>query len=168
MPLTIPTWLCSKAIMELLGSCHCQAIKFKLLSKTPYPYIHCYCSICRKTDGGTGAAINIMGQASTFRILQGAERLKIYHVCFAWTLASFQVSSCLVCSQICEFSTAHECQSRSQMLADLLLLQPHSVDDCVPRRLKRKAVQQRRLGTCGISVTHAAAICGHGILNGQR
>jgi hypothetical protein len=29
--------------------------------------LHCYCSICRKTAGGGGYAINIMGKAETFR-----------------------------------------------------------------------------------------------------
>ena len=66
--------------MELTGSCHCQAVKFRVVSKAPYPYLVCYCSICRKTNGGTGAAINILAQADTFRILQGAEHLKIYQV----------------------------------------------------------------------------------------
>ena len=48
--------------MELQGSCRCGAIKFSVLSHTPHPYMRCYCSICRKVDGGGGYAINIMGQ----------------------------------------------------------------------------------------------------------
>ena len=36
------------------GSCHCGAVKFSLQSHTPYPYMRCYCSICRKTGGGGG------------------------------------------------------------------------------------------------------------------
>jgi hypothetical protein len=53
--------------MRLKGSCHCGAVRFSLDSETPYPYLHCYCSICRKTAGGGGYAINIMGKADTFR-----------------------------------------------------------------------------------------------------
>ena len=53
--------------MQLKGSCHCGAVRFSLDSETPYPYLHCYCSICRKTAGGGGYAINIMGKADTFR-----------------------------------------------------------------------------------------------------
>jgi hypothetical protein len=52
--------------MRLKGSCHCGAVRFSLESETPYPYLHCYCSICRKTAGGGGYAINIMGNADTF------------------------------------------------------------------------------------------------------
>jgi hypothetical protein len=51
--------------MKLTGSCHCGAVKFSVESKTPYPYMRCYCSICRKTAGGGGYAINIMGDAAT-------------------------------------------------------------------------------------------------------
>ena len=53
--------------MLLKGSCHCRAVRFSLQSETPCPYLHCYCSICRKTAGGAGCAINIMGKAATFR-----------------------------------------------------------------------------------------------------
>ncbi len=50
--------------MKLEGSCHCGAVTFRVNSKTPYPYNWCYCSICRKTAGGGGYAINIMAEAS--------------------------------------------------------------------------------------------------------
>lgn len=53
--------------MLLKGSCHCGAVRFALESATPYPYLHCYCSICRKTAGGGGFAINLMGKAATLR-----------------------------------------------------------------------------------------------------
>jgi len=54
--------------MLLKGSCHCGAVRFSLESATPYPYLHCYCSICRKTAGGGGSAVNIMGQATSFKV----------------------------------------------------------------------------------------------------
>ena len=53
--------------MLLKGSCHCGAVRFSLASETPCPYLHCYCSICRKTAGGGGYAINIMGKAGTLK-----------------------------------------------------------------------------------------------------
>lgn len=54
--------------MKLTGSCHCGAVGFTVSSHTPYPYMRCYCSICRKTAGGGGYAINIMGLAASLRI----------------------------------------------------------------------------------------------------
>lgn len=54
--------------MQLEGSCYCHGVGFELLSRTPYPYLRCYCSICRKTAGGGGYAINIMGQAETLAV----------------------------------------------------------------------------------------------------
>ena len=54
--------------MELKGSCHCGTVKFKLVSHTPQPYMRCYCSICRKTAGGGGYAINIMGEAAGLKV----------------------------------------------------------------------------------------------------
>ncbi len=55
-------------MMKLDGSCCCGAVRFAFESRTPYPYLRCYCSICRKTGGGGGYAINIMGIASTLGI----------------------------------------------------------------------------------------------------
>jgi len=54
--------------MEIQGSCYCGRVKFSAVSHPPYPYMHCYCSICRKTAGGGGYAINIMGQANTLKV----------------------------------------------------------------------------------------------------
>jgi hypothetical protein len=54
--------------MLLKGSCHCGAVRFSVQSETPYPYMSCYCSICRKTAGGGGYAINIMGRADTLKV----------------------------------------------------------------------------------------------------
>lgn len=63
--------------MRLKGSCSCSAVKFSLDSHTPYPYMRCYCSICRKTQGGGGYAINIMGEARSFKV-DGAEYVSVY------------------------------------------------------------------------------------------
>jgi hypothetical protein len=64
--------------MLLKGSCHCQAVRFEVFSHTPYPFMRCYCSICRKTAGGGGYAINIMGVASTLKVT-GKRYVQIYH-----------------------------------------------------------------------------------------
>lgn len=70
--------------MKLLGSCHCQAVRFEVESLTPYPYLRCYCSICRKTAGGGGFAINIMGEANTLKVI-GKRHVKIYHAILSRT-----------------------------------------------------------------------------------
>ena len=63
--------------MRLEGSCSCGAVKFSLSSTTPYPYMRCYCSICRKTAGGGGYAINIMGDATSLKV-RGAKNVSIF------------------------------------------------------------------------------------------
>ncbi|MGB6104655.1 MAG: GFA family protein [Pusillimonas sp.] len=64
--------------MQLEGSCHCAAVQFAVQSSHPYPYQRCYCSICRKTQGGGGYAINLSADARTMK-LTGAEHISIYH-----------------------------------------------------------------------------------------
>jgi hypothetical protein len=64
--------------MKLMGSCHCRAVTFDLQSAHPYPYQRCYCSICRKTQGGGGYAINLSGDAHSLRI-RGRKNISIYH-----------------------------------------------------------------------------------------
>jgi hypothetical protein len=61
----------------LKGSCHCRAVRFSVRSETPYPYLWCYCSICRKTGGGGGYVINIMGLAETLKV-EGRRNLGFY------------------------------------------------------------------------------------------
>ncbi|KTC77998.1 GFA family protein [Legionella brunensis] len=63
--------------MELQGSCHCQSVRFNCKTHSPYPYMRCYCSICRKTAGGGGYAINIMAVADSLKI-EGEEFISIY------------------------------------------------------------------------------------------
>lgn len=65
--------------MELQGSCRCSAVNFRLISHTPHPFLRCYCSICRKVDGGGGYAINIMGINDSLEI-QGKKHIKTYAV----------------------------------------------------------------------------------------
>jgi len=63
--------------MWLHGSCHCGAVCFSVESYTPYPYMRCYRSICRKTAGSGGYAINLMGQAQSLKV-QGRGHVSSY------------------------------------------------------------------------------------------
>jgi hypothetical protein len=60
--------------MQIEGSCHCGRVRFRAHTRTPYPYARCYCSICRKTAGGGGYAINIMAEADSLEV-DGKENL---------------------------------------------------------------------------------------------
>lgn len=64
--------------MKLQGSCHCKAVSFEAESNTPYPFMYCYCSICRKTAGGGGFAVNIMAEANSLKV-KGEQAITIYH-----------------------------------------------------------------------------------------
>lgn len=64
--------------MQLKGSCHCGAVSFSLESRHPYPFNLCYCSICRKTAGGGGYAINLSGDHRTLEV-KGSEHISVYH-----------------------------------------------------------------------------------------
>lgn len=63
--------------MLLEGSCHCGRVRFRLHSTHPYPFMLCYCSICRKTAGGGGYAINLGGDYGTLEV-DGREHLSVY------------------------------------------------------------------------------------------
>ena len=60
--------------MQLKGSCACGAVAFELDSTHPYPFNLCYCSICRKTAGGGGYAINLGGDAATLKVTGEANK----------------------------------------------------------------------------------------------
>ena len=60
------------------GSCRCGAVRFALLSHAPHPYQRCYCSICRKTAGGGGYAINLGGDYASLEVT-GREHVRVYH-----------------------------------------------------------------------------------------
>ena len=63
--------------MHLEGSCHCGAVRFSVEAPHPYPYNLCYCSICRKTAGAGGFAINIGARTDTLDVT-GAEQVRSY------------------------------------------------------------------------------------------
>ena len=64
--------------MHLEGSCHCGSVKFSVESAQPYPFMRCYCSICRKTAGSGGYAINLGADARTLKIARGKRQLRVY------------------------------------------------------------------------------------------
>lgn len=63
--------------MILEGSCHCGAVTFSVDAYAPVPFARCYCSICRKTAGGGGFAINLGAWADTLKV-QGEDHLGTY------------------------------------------------------------------------------------------
>ncbi len=62
--------------MRLEGSCQCGKVRFRVESETPYPFMYCYCSICRKTTGAITS--NVMGLRETLRV-RGRKHLRSYH-----------------------------------------------------------------------------------------
>ena len=63
--------------MHLEGSCHCSRVKFSVDAASPVPFMRCYCSICRKTAGSGGYAINLGAQTRTMKV-KGKRHLRIY------------------------------------------------------------------------------------------
>lgn len=63
--------------MQLEGSCHCGKVRFRCRAYAPVPFLHCYCSICRKTAGGSGSAVNLGALARTLAV-EGREHLGVY------------------------------------------------------------------------------------------
>jgi hypothetical protein len=64
--------------MLLEGSCHCGAVKFSVEAYAPVPFLRCYCSICRKTAGGGGYAINLGAKSATLKV-KGAKNITCFH-----------------------------------------------------------------------------------------
>jgi hypothetical protein len=64
--------------MHLEGSCSCGAVRFSLEAYAPVPFLRCYCSICRKTAGGGGFAINLGGRAGSLAVT-GEDATSMFH-----------------------------------------------------------------------------------------
>ena len=64
--------------MHLSGSCYCGAVRFECEAYAPVPYMRCHCSICRRTAGGGGFAINLGAKADTLTV-EGAEHMSMFH-----------------------------------------------------------------------------------------
>jgi hypothetical protein len=82
--------------MRLEGSCSCRSVRFRVESHTPYPFMRCYCSICRKTQGGGGYAINIMGDAATLKVT-GTKWLSVYRARVGGKLSAARRNFCSRC-----------------------------------------------------------------------
>lgn len=63
--------------MRLEGSCHCRKVRFSVDAPSPVPFMRCYCSICRKTAGGGGYAINLGASTPSMKVT-GKRYLGIY------------------------------------------------------------------------------------------
>jgi len=63
--------------MHLEGSCHCGSVKFSVESNEFLPFMRCYCSICRKTAGTGGYAINLGADNRTLTVI-GKQHLRVY------------------------------------------------------------------------------------------
>lgn len=63
--------------MHLKGSCHCGAVRFSVEAHCPVPYMHCHCSICRKTAGSGGFAINLGAKAESLKV-RGGKHVKAF------------------------------------------------------------------------------------------
>jgi hypothetical protein len=55
--------------------------------------MHCYCSICRKTNGGGGYSINLGGEASTL-VVRGEASIAVYRVRFPDGHGGMRDSNC--------------------------------------------------------------------------
>ncbi len=64
--------------MRLEGSCRCGAVRFGCDSHTPQPYQRCYCSICRKTAGGGGYAINLGAEAGSLTVHDPEGAIRVF------------------------------------------------------------------------------------------
>jgi hypothetical protein len=64
--------------MHLKGSCLCGAVSFEVEAFAPVPYMKCYCSICRKSAGGGGFAINLGAHAGTLKV-DGEDNVAVFH-----------------------------------------------------------------------------------------
>jgi hypothetical protein len=64
--------------MLIKGACHCGAVKFSVEAYAPVPFLRCYCSICRKTAGGGGYAINLGAKFDTLKVT-GEKNITKFH-----------------------------------------------------------------------------------------
>lgn len=82
--------------MKLEGSCHCGAVRFSVESAHPYPFNLCYCSVCRKTGGGGGFAINLGADNATLEV-SGEEHITVYRARIDGELSPAERRFCMHC-----------------------------------------------------------------------
>jgi hypothetical protein len=74
---SIPGRATGRRILRIEASCHCRAVRFSVEAYAPAPYLRCYCSICRKTAGGGGYAINLGARAKTLTVT-GSKHIRMF------------------------------------------------------------------------------------------
>ena len=89
--------------VTLKGSCRCGAVHFSCDSHTAQPFQRCYCSICRKTAGGGGYAINLGADADTLKVDDPAGAICIFRAEIvkadgACELSTAERSFCSLCA----------------------------------------------------------------------
>lgn len=82
--------------MLLKGSCHCGAVRFQVESRQPHPFCLCYCSICRKTAGGGGYAINLGADYQSLKV-KGREHISVYQAIIDGEQSSARRLFCRYC-----------------------------------------------------------------------
>lgn len=82
--------------MQLEGSCRCGAVRFSVEAYAPVPYLRCYCSVCRKTAGDGGYAINLGAKADTLTV-EGSEHLTVYRATINGEISEAERRFCSRC-----------------------------------------------------------------------
>jgi hypothetical protein len=82
--------------MLVEGSCHCEAVQFRVESPEPYPFMYCHCSSCRKMAGGGGYAINLGALSDTLEV-QDEENASVYQARIDGELSLAQRHFCGTC-----------------------------------------------------------------------
>ena len=62
--------------MEIMGSCFCSAVQFKL-SNAPKAVVNCHCNFCRRHSGSAFATYAVVPEA-TFEIISGYDSISIF------------------------------------------------------------------------------------------
>ena len=83
-------------MIRLEGSCRCGAVVFSVESHAPVPYQRCYCTICCKTAGSGGYAINLSAVSSTLEV-KGRSAIGMFHAQIDGSTGSAERNFCTRC-----------------------------------------------------------------------
>lgn len=83
--------------MKLNGSCHCGAVTFSVEAYAPVPYLRCHCSVCRKTAGSGGHAVNLGARAATLSVQAEDEAIGVYRAVIDGRLSPMERRFCTRC-----------------------------------------------------------------------
>ena len=84
--------------LTLEGACRCGAVSFTCDSHTPVPYQRCYCTICCKTAGGGGYAINLGADARTLKVEDPHKAIAVYRAEINGEISTAERSFCSRCA----------------------------------------------------------------------